>query len=124
LFVKGAVGAAALALPLVWTLLEMTMLAQNCRLGRMGLSTTLLLIFYSFGENLEALAYLYWPGLVILGSAFGVARLMSNAATPPLFSGGLRIAVRQSLPCNGIPATTGLIASAGWSLSLQAAAPH
>ncbi|MDF5716068.1 MAG: hypothetical protein PUP93_19810, partial [Rhizonema sp. NSF051] len=25
---------------------------------------------YTFGENLEILSYLYWPGLVILGMAF------------------------------------------------------
>lgn len=30
----------------------------------------LILFLYTFGENLEILSYLYWPGLVIMGMAF------------------------------------------------------
>jgi hypothetical protein len=74
LFVKGAVGVIALALPLAWTFCEMVVLAQTDRLGRLGLSMTLMLVFYSAGENLEILAYLFWPGLLVLGSAFRAAR--------------------------------------------------
>jgi len=29
----------------------------------------LVLIIYSFGENLEILAYLYWPALMAIGAA-------------------------------------------------------
>ncbi|MFM2410137.1 MAG: hypothetical protein RL481_965, partial [Pseudomonadota bacterium] len=35
--------------------------------GRVGLSMVLVLILYSFGENLEVLTYLCWPAFVILG---------------------------------------------------------
>ena len=69
LYVKGAVGALALALPIVWTIVEMMLLAQVSAIGRMGLSICLMLVFYSFGENLEILSYLFWPSSVLLGIA-------------------------------------------------------
>lgn len=70
LFVKGIVGLFALAAPLAWTVVEMLLLAQISLLGRLGLSISFLMVFYSFGENLEILSYLFWPALVILGCAF------------------------------------------------------
>lgn len=70
LYVKGAVGLLALLVPLLWTTIEMVILAQITRIGRLGLALTLLVIFYSFGENLEILAYLIWPGLLLIGCAF------------------------------------------------------
>jgi len=69
LYVKGAVGLFSLLIPLLWTLVELIALAQITRIGRMGLALTLLLGFYSFGENLEILAYLIWPGLLLIGVA-------------------------------------------------------
>ena len=70
LYVKGAVGMGALLIPMIWTVIEMIVLAQISRIGRLGLTLILLLAFYSFGENLEILAYLIWPGLLLIGSAF------------------------------------------------------
>lgn len=70
LYVKGAVGLCGLLVPLVWTVIEMIALAQITRIGRLGLTLTLLVIFYSFGENLEILAYLIWPALLLIGCAF------------------------------------------------------
>ena len=64
----------ALAVPIAWTMIEMMLLAQVSSLGQLGLSVCLMLIFYSFGENLEILAYLAWPALVLLGCAFAEAR--------------------------------------------------
>ena len=83
LFVKGAVGAGALAVPMMWTFCEMVLLAQSHTLGRLGLSILLMLVFYSFGENLEVLAYLFWPGLVLLGTAFRTAALESETRPTP-----------------------------------------
>jgi hypothetical protein len=73
LFVKGIVGVIGLIVPLLWSFLEMLLLAHFEAVGRTALAFVLLLIFYSFGENLEVLAYLYWPGLVVLGIAFAAA---------------------------------------------------
>ena len=70
LFVKGAVGAMALAIPLAWSLLEFTLLAlARSRAGKIALAMVLLMTFYSIGENLEILAYLMWPGLIAMGIA-------------------------------------------------------
>lgn len=69
LYVKGIAGVVALAVPLSWSLLEMLLLAQVSRTGRLGLGMALLLLFYTFGENLEILPYLYYPALVLIGVA-------------------------------------------------------
>ena len=80
LYVKGVVGVAALAIPLAWTVLEMVLVAQITRIGRVGLAMILMVAFYSNGENLEILAYLMWPGLLLIGSA--MRRGVSYPATP------------------------------------------
>lgn len=69
LFVKGAVGFAAVAAALAWTLGEMVARAQADVLGRAALAVTLMLVLFSFGENLEILAYLVWPALLVVGLA-------------------------------------------------------
>lgn len=70
LFVKGIVGVIALAVPLVWSLLEFAILAfAKSRTGQIALAMVALMLFYSIGENLEILAYLMWPGLLIMGIA-------------------------------------------------------
>lgn len=69
LFVKGIVGFAALAVPLAWTILELLVKAQADRVARCALGVVIVFAFYSFGENLEILSYLFWPGLVVVGIA-------------------------------------------------------
>jgi hypothetical protein len=80
LFVKGAVGAFALAIPLLWSLLEFSLLAvSRSKAGRIAFGMVLLMTFYSIGENLEILAYLMWPGLIVMGIA--ARELQSQAQT-------------------------------------------
>ncbi|MEO1554328.1 MAG: O-antigen ligase domain-containing protein [Pseudomonadota bacterium] len=80
LFVKGAVGAVALAIPLAWSLIEFALLAvTRSNAGRIAFGMVLLMAFYSIGENLEILAYLIWPGLLVMGIA---ARELSETKTP------------------------------------------
>lgn len=69
LFVKGLVGLLACAIPLGWSICEMTAKAQRDRVARCSLGLLLVLLLFSFGENLESLAYLYWPALLVLGIA-------------------------------------------------------
>jgi hypothetical protein len=70
LFVKGAVGAIALMVPLAWSLVEFSILTVlRSRAGQVSLAMTILMVFYSIGENLEILAYLMWPGLLVMGIA-------------------------------------------------------
>ncbi|MHA7900309.1 MAG: O-antigen ligase domain-containing protein [Henriciella sp.] len=80
LFVKGAVGAIALAIPLAWSLIEFALLAvTRSKAGRIAFGMVLLMAFYSIGENLEILAYLIWPGLIAMGIA---AREMQQMGEP------------------------------------------
>ncbi|MEO1039582.1 MAG: O-antigen ligase domain-containing protein [Pseudomonadota bacterium] len=71
LFVKGAVGAGALGIALVWSAIEFAALSLTRRIGRAALAILLLMILFTIGENLEILAYLLWPGLLVLGIAMG-----------------------------------------------------
>ena len=87
LFVKGAVGAGALAIALVWSLIEFAALSLTRRIGRAALAILLLMCLFTIGENLEILAYLLWPGLLIMGSAMaacarGREQVLSQGATP------------------------------------------
>jgi hypothetical protein len=78
LYVKGLTGVGALAIPLAWTFLEMLLLSQSSRLGRVALGVVLMLGFYSGGENLEILSYLFWPGLLLIGAAHREATLVGR----------------------------------------------
>ncbi len=69
LFVKGVVGFAALAIPLLVSVVEMTLRSAGSRLARAALAMLMLLVLYTFGENLEILAYLIWPALLLVGCA-------------------------------------------------------
>jgi hypothetical protein len=67
LFVKGIVGFMALAIPMVYSFFDLLLKAQTSSTARVGLAMLLILFLYTFGENLEILAYLYWPALLMIG---------------------------------------------------------
>ena len=67
LFVKGIVGLGALLVPMLVGLLELSIKSSRNKEARIGLGMLLLLFLYTFGENLEVLAYLIWPGLLFIG---------------------------------------------------------
>jgi len=67
LFVKGIVGFIALAVAMAYSFIDLVIKAQRNEVCRVGVSIILILFLYTFGENLEILAYLYWPALVVLG---------------------------------------------------------
>ena len=81
LFVKGIVGALALAIPLIYSLVELVWWSGRLVAARTGLAMVLLLLLYTFGENLEILAYLIWPALIVIGIAHRDIR--SAALTDP-----------------------------------------
>lgn len=78
LFVKGLLGAVALALPLTVSLVVLAWKARLGALQRCSLAMVLILWLYSFGENLEMLAYLFWPALIVMGMACSPARPQSQ----------------------------------------------
>jgi len=84
LFVKGVVGLLALAVPLVITLVYLSADAVNSARSRSALLVVLVFTGYSFFENLEVLAYLYWPALIWLGLALNPIKnreLLSRGVT-------------------------------------------
>ncbi|MCL1067133.1 O-antigen ligase domain-containing protein [Shewanella olleyana] len=69
LFVKGVVGAIALAIPMLVTFIFLLIRLFSNPLAKVGMAILMMLGLYTFGENLEILAYLFWPGLIVLGMA-------------------------------------------------------
>lgn len=67
LFVKGMVGLLALAIPMLVSFIDLLIRAANDATAKIGLGIILLLFLYTFGENLEILAYLFWPALIFIG---------------------------------------------------------
>ena len=46
--------------------------SQKSELAETALAVLLVMTLFSLGENLETLAYIYWPGLVVLGMGMAV----------------------------------------------------
>ena len=67
LFVKGAVGFAALALPMAWQFILAFADAAKGRRGRLPMGLMLALLILSMGENIEIEVYMLWPALLLLG---------------------------------------------------------
>jgi hypothetical protein len=70
LFVHGLVGSVALAIALLWSLIDLLIKAQFYETAKVGLSIILVIIMFTFAETLDSLSYLCWPGLLMLGIAF------------------------------------------------------
>ena len=83
LFVKGIVGFYALAVPMVLSFFVLVVKAQKSEVARTALAVLFILFLYTFGENLEILAYLYWPGLIVMGLGFQPIEARSVFATEP-----------------------------------------
>jgi hypothetical protein len=92
LFVKGMVGFAALSVPMVCSGADLLIKAQKSETAKVGLSMFLVLFLYTFGENLEILAYLIWPGLVMMGIGFNA----KDAARPVILERETRQLMPQS----------------------------
>jgi hypothetical protein len=67
LFVKGMVGAVALAVPMAWTAWMLLLGGRASKAGTSAFGILMIMGLYSLSENLEMLAYLYWPALMVLG---------------------------------------------------------
>ncbi|WP_108791253.1 O-antigen ligase family protein [Erythrobacter sp. Alg231-14] len=80
LFVKGVLGAIALAVPLIASFGVLLARSMRNKNAQTGLAMVLVLTLYSFGENLEILAYLYWPALVIIGVALASTKPSNDNA--------------------------------------------
>ncbi len=81
LFVKGIVGAIALASAMIVTLISLLRYIFSNAISAVAIAIILQIFLYTFGENLEILAYLFWPGLVIIGIALKHNKSASSTET-------------------------------------------
>ena len=70
LFHHGLVGFVGLLIPVLWSFIELLVKAQRSKNAQVALNILIVMLLFTFAENIETVAYLYWPGLVILGIAF------------------------------------------------------
>lgn len=75
LFVKGLIGCLALAIPMILTAFVLFILGGLSRLNHAAFCLVVVLLCYSFFENLEILVYLCWPALLIIGMALNPRKL-------------------------------------------------
>lgn len=75
LFVKGIVGFIALAVPIGLTMMYLIVISLRSERAQSGALILGIFIGYSFFENLEILAYLFWPALLWLGVILNPVRL-------------------------------------------------
>ena len=83
LFVKGMVGVVALALPMLATTFYLLRRSARCAVSRTAFGAMLVLSLYTFGENLEILAYLFWPGMLLVGHALTTQGSCNEEDTQP-----------------------------------------
>jgi hypothetical protein len=69
LFLHGIVGAIALAFPMLWSFVYLLIKAQKSIVAWGGVGIILVLFVFCFVEKLDYVAYIFWPGLVMLGIA-------------------------------------------------------
>ncbi len=70
LYTKGLVGFIALLLPVLCSFIDLLIKADESKIAETALSILLVLMSFSFGEQIDILGYICWPGLVIMGIAF------------------------------------------------------
>jgi hypothetical protein len=69
LFIKGLVGFTAFLIPMLLSFVSLAIKAHKSATARIALSFLLTLFLFTFNDNQQRLAYLYWPGLIIMGIA-------------------------------------------------------
>jgi hypothetical protein len=70
LFLHGIVGFFSLVIPFLWTTVEILIKAQHSETAKVTLHFLIVLFLFAFAENIQGLAYLYWPCLILMGMAF------------------------------------------------------
>jgi hypothetical protein len=74
LFVKGFIGLLCLAVPLSITVIALSVNSLKDKSAYLSLGMVIVIIGYSFFENLEILANLIWPALFMIGAALNPQR--------------------------------------------------
>ena len=67
LYSYGLVGATAIGIAFLWSFFDLLIKQKSNEYAQVGLSILLVLFIFTFADNVEALMYLCWPGLLMLG---------------------------------------------------------
>lgn len=67
LFAKGAIGFLAFMLPFVISFFDLALKSYTSKVAKVSLSVLLILLIFSFGEQVDILGYLCFPGLILIG---------------------------------------------------------
>ena len=70
LYTKGLVGFMALLVPVSLSFIELLIKSRHSKIAETSLGILLILLLFSLGEQIDVLAYIIWPGLIIMGIAF------------------------------------------------------
>jgi hypothetical protein len=89
LFTRGSVGLLCILLPLLLLTVLLLRRALWSEHARAAVVAMVVLVLFSFGENLEILAYIIWPTLVLFGAI--VAQSSPSLATASRAVGPLRV---------------------------------
>ena len=69
LFTQGLLGFCLFLIPLVWSLIDLSLRVKSSPIAHVTLKALLLITFASFSDNIEKLAYLYWSAFLMIGIA-------------------------------------------------------
>jgi O-Antigen ligase len=70
LYSNGSIGALAVAAIFIWAFFNLLPKIHKHPYAKVGLAILSMIFIFINTENIQATAYIYWPGLVILGSVF------------------------------------------------------
>ncbi len=70
LYTKGLVGFIAFLIPVLLSFLYLLTKAGDSKIAETSLSILLVILAFSFGEQIDVLGYIVWPSLIIMGIAF------------------------------------------------------
>lgn len=70
LYVQGLVGFITFVFPLLWSFVDLWIKAQKSKIAQAALSILLTILLFTVSESIGDLAYMFWPGLVMMGMAF------------------------------------------------------
>ncbi|NJL09983.1 MAG: O-antigen ligase domain-containing protein [Calothrix sp. SM1_7_51] len=70
LFVRGLVGFVSLAIPMLCSFIYLIIQSSKSANARVALSVLLVIFLFTFSEQIDVLAYICWPGLIVMGKAF------------------------------------------------------
>ncbi|MEB3830748.1 O-antigen ligase family protein [Phormidium sp. CCY1219] len=66
-FLHGLVGCLALGFAFLWSFTVLLVKSYYSQVAKVGFAIMIILFLFTFAESIQALAYIYWPGLIIVG---------------------------------------------------------